>query len=116
MGLQAAEVREVVRRALAEDAAGDDVTTRWSVPAGLRAAATVRAKEPGAVAGLGVAEEVFRQVDPGLSVRPLVGDGARVVAGDTLLSVHGSARAIITAERTVLNFLQRMCGIATLAA
>lgn len=116
MTLPADAVREVVRRALAEDATGDDVTTRWSVPAGLRASATVRAKEPGAVAGLPVAAEVFRQVDPGLSIRPLVADGARVTAGDTLLSVHGPAGAIITGERTALNFLQRMCGIATLAA
>jgi nicotinate-nucleotide pyrophosphorylase (carboxylating) len=76
----------------------------------------VRAKEPGVVAGLPVAEEVFRQVDPGLSIRPLVADGARVAIGDTLLSLDGSARAIITGERTALNFLQRMCGIATLAA
>jgi len=116
MTLPAGAVREAVARALAEDAAGDDVTTRWSVPEGLRASAVVRAKEPGVVAGLPVAEEVFRQVDPGLSVRPQVADGARVAAGDPLLSVHGPARAIITGERTALNFLQRMCGIATLAA
>ena len=116
MTLPGDAVREAVARALAEDAAGDDVTTRWSVPDGLRASAVVRAKEPGVVAGLPVAEEVFRQVDRGLSVRPLVADGARVAAGDPLLSVHGPARAIITGERTALNFLQRMCGIATLAA
>jgi nicotinate-nucleotide pyrophosphorylase (carboxylating) len=116
MTLPGDAVREAVARALAEDAAGDDVTTRWSVPEGLLASAVVRAKEAGVVAGLPVAEEVFRQVDPGLSVRPLVADGARVGAGDTLLSVHGPARAIITGERTALNFLQRMCGIATLAA
>jgi nicotinate-nucleotide pyrophosphorylase (carboxylating) len=116
MTLPTGAVREAVARALAEDAAGDDVTTRWSVPEGLRASAVVRAKEPGVVAGLPVAEEVFRQVDPGLSIRPLVADGARVAIGDTLLSLDGSARAIITGERTALNFLQRMCGIATLAA
>jgi nicotinate-nucleotide pyrophosphorylase (carboxylating) len=116
MTLPAGAVREAVARALAEDAAGDDVTTRWSVPEGLRASALVRAKEPGVVAGLPVAEEVFRQVDPGLSIRPQVADGTRVAAGDPLLSVQGPARAIITGERTALNFLQRMCGIATLAA
>ncbi|MFL6130689.1 MAG: carboxylating nicotinate-nucleotide diphosphorylase [Mycobacteriales bacterium] len=116
MGLPVDAVREVVRRALAEDAAGDDVTTRWSVPASLDAEALVRAKEPGTVAGLPVAAEVFRQVDPALSVRPAVADGDPVAAGDPLLAVHGSARAIITGERTALNFLQRMCGIATQAA
>ena len=116
MTLPADAVREVVRRALAEDAAGDDVTTRWSVPVGLSTEALVRAKEPGVVAGLPVAEEVFRQVDPGLAVRPAVADGTPVATGDPLLSVRGSARAIITGERTALNFLQRMCGIATLAA
>src|SRR5215207_5146317 len=116
MGLPAAEVREVVRRALAEDAAGDDVTTRWSVPAGLVAEAAVRAKEPGVVAGLPVAVDVFGQVDADLAVRPRVTDGDRVAAGETLLTVRGSARSILTGERTALNFLQRMCGIATLAA
>ena len=116
MGLPAAEVREVVRRALAEDAAGDDVTTRWSVPAGLVAEAAVRAKEPGVVAGLPVAVDVFGQVDADLAIRPRVTDGDRVAAGETLLTVRGSARSILTGERTALNFLQRMCGIATLAA
>jgi len=116
MALPGDVVREAVARALAEDAAGDDVTTRWSVPEGQQASAVVRAKEPGVVAGLPVAEEVFRQVDPGLSIRPLVADGARVATGDTLLSLEGSARSVITGERTALNFLQRMCGIATLAA
>jgi nicotinate-nucleotide pyrophosphorylase (carboxylating) len=116
MGPATGAVREVVRRALAEDAAGDDVTTRWSVPASRPAEGQVRAKEPGVVAGLPVAAEVFGQVDPGLAVRPAVADGDRVATGDLLLSVHGSARAIITGERTALNFLQRMCGIATAAA
>lgn len=116
MALAVDAVRDAVRRALAEDASGDDVTTRWSVPEALRADAVVRAKEAGVVAGIPVAEEVFRQVGPGLTVRPLVADGTPVAAGDTLLSVHGPARSIITGERTALNFLQRMSGIATLAA
>jgi nicotinate-nucleotide pyrophosphorylase (carboxylating) len=116
MGLPAEKVREVVRRALAEDATGDDVTTRWSVPAELSTEATVRAKQPGVVAGLPVAAEVFGQVDPELRVDLRVADGDRVAAGAALLAVRGSARSIITAERTALNFLQRMSGIATQAA
>jgi nicotinate-nucleotide pyrophosphorylase (carboxylating) len=116
MGLPADAVQQVVRRALAEDATGDDVTTRWSVPAQLTAAGTVRAKEPGVVAGLPVAAEVFGQIDPELRVDLRVADGDRVAAGAALLAVRGSARSIITAERTALNFLQRMSGIATLAA
>ncbi len=109
-------VRDVVRRALAEDAAGDDVTTRWSVPAGLVATGTVRAKEPGVVAGLPVAAEVFAAVDPQLRVDLLSADGAAVAPGQPLLAVRGPARAVVTAERTALNLLQRMSGIATAAA
>ena len=109
-------VRDVVRRALAEDAAGDDVTTRWSVPAGLVATGTVRAKEPGVVAGLPVAAEVFAAVDPRLRVDLLSADGAAVAPGQPLLAVRGPARAVVTAERTALNLLQRMSGIATAAA
>src|SRR5215217_3075080 len=116
MQLPATGVRQAVRRALTEDAAGDDVTTRWSVPADRRAAAVVRAREPGVVAGLPVAAEVFGQVDAELAVWPVVVDGDPVGAGDPLLTVQGPARSILTAERTALNFLQRMCGIATRAA
>lgn len=116
MQLAAETVREAVRRALAEDAAGDDVTTRWSVPAGLVATGTIRAKEPGVVAGLPVAAEAFAQVDPALRVSVPLADGDRVAPGDALLAVHGPVRAILTAERTALNFLQRMSGIATAAA
>jgi nicotinate-nucleotide pyrophosphorylase (carboxylating) len=116
MPLSVEAIREVVGRALAEDAAGDDVTTRWSVPAGLVGAGTVRAKEPGVVAGLAVAAEAFAQVDPALTVDLRLADGDRVAAGGTLLAVRGPVRSILTAERTALNFLQRMCGIATAAA
>jgi nicotinate-nucleotide pyrophosphorylase (carboxylating) len=116
VGLPVDAVRDVVRRALAEDAAGDDVTTRWSVPAGLVATGTVRAKEPGVVAGLPVAAEVFAAVGPELKVDLVLADGDRVDAGAAVLAVRGSARSIITAERTALNLLQRMSGIATAAA
>ncbi len=116
MELPADAVRDVVRRALAEDAAGDDVTTRWSVPADLVTTGTIRAKEPGVVAGLPVAVEAFAQVDPALEVDLRLADGDRVAAGDALLGVHGPVRALLTAERTALNFLQRMSGIATAAA
>ena len=116
MELAVDAVREVVARALAEDAAGDDVTTRWSVPADLVATATIRAKQSGVVAGLPVAAEAFAQVDPGLRVSPTLADGDRVEPGDAVLTVHGPVRSILTGERTALNFLQRMSGIATSAA
>ncbi|MDQ1034631.1 nicotinate-nucleotide pyrophosphorylase (carboxylating) [Streptomyces sp. V3I8] len=108
-----AAVGRAVGSALAEDEATEDITTRWSVPERLRARAEIVTRQPGVVAGLSVVEAVFARVDPEVRVRAHVADGAAVAPGEVLLSLHGSARSLITGERTALNFLQRLCGIAT---
>lgn len=103
-----------VAAALAEDASGQDNTTVWSVPEDTEAVAEIRARHSGIVAGLPVVAEVFAQVDPAVQVEGVATDGARLTEGDVLVRVSGPARSLITGERTALNFLQRMCGIATL--
>ncbi|QDI70769.1 nicotinate-nucleotide diphosphorylase (carboxylating) [Streptomyces calvus] len=106
--------RTAVAAALAEDESGQDITTAWSVPEGLAAVAEIRARQCGIAGGLPAVAEVFAQVDPEVTVEALVPDGARLTGDDVLVRLSGSARSLITGERTALNFLQRMCGIATL--
>ncbi|MFF1481453.1 carboxylating nicotinate-nucleotide diphosphorylase [Streptomyces sp. NPDC058301] len=111
------QVREsAVRTALAEDCVGDDVTTLWAVPADARAHARILARQDGVVAGLPLLGEVYRQLGQDVEVSEHVKDGERVQAGQSLAELTGPSRAIITGERTALNFLQRMSGIATHAA
>lgn len=106
---------ELVRRALAEDRASEDLTTALLGSAADRpAVGMIRAQEPCVVAGLPVAELVFGELDPGCSFETRVEEGTRIEAGDTLAMVRGSARALLAGERVALNFLQRLCGIATL--
>ncbi|MFF1871457.1 carboxylating nicotinate-nucleotide diphosphorylase [Kitasatospora herbaricolor] len=105
--------RRIAELALAEDAAGDDITTRWSVPAELRTEAVIITRQPGVAAGLPIVAEVFARVDPQVKVVPVVEDGARLAPNDVLVELSGPARSLITGERTVLNLLQRMSGIAT---
>ncbi len=110
---QEPEVRELIARALAEDVGSGDATTLALVAEGAEAAARIVARHAVVVAGLGVAAEVFRQADPALQSEIRVPDGAEAGPGTTLLRVHGPARALLTAERTALNFAQRLTGIAT---
>jgi nicotinate-nucleotide pyrophosphorylase (carboxylating) len=105
----------VVARALAEDVGDGDVTTAATVPAEARARATISQKAPGVIYGLDVAIETFRILDPEIVVERLVDEGTWRDGGP-VLSLEGSARAILTGERTALNFLQRLSGVATLAA
>jgi len=105
----------VVARALAEDVGDGDVTTAATVPADARARATISQKAPGVVYGLDVAIETFRTLDPDLAFERLVDEGVWRDRGP-VLAVEGSARAILTGERTALNFLQRLSGVATMAA
>ena len=112
--LDPALYREVVRRALAEDLGWGDVTTEATVPAELRAKGVILAKSPCVIAGLDVAAEVFQQLDPGCAFDRRRKDGDRCAPGDIVAEVEGGAAAMITAERTALNFLQRLSGIATL--
>ena len=108
--------RDLVSRALAEDLGTGDVTSAAVVEAGQRARGVIQAKAPLVVAGLDVAFEVFRQCDPAAVFEVRWGDGARCERGDTVAIVTGAARALLTAERTALNLLQRLSGIATLTA
>ncbi len=112
--LDPALYREIVRRALAEDLGWGDVTTDATVPPDLRARGTILAKCDCVIAGLDVAAEAFRQLDPGCTVRVRRGDAERCASGDVVADVHGLAASMLTAERTALNFLQRLSGIATL--
>lgn len=103
-----------VAEALEEDGAGSDVTTQTVVPAELQAEAQMLARGPGVVAGLAVAEEVFRQVDTQVAFAEVTADGARVQAGQPLASIQGRLGSLLRAERVALNFLQQLSGVATL--
>lgn len=106
--------REIVRRALAEDVRSGDITTAATIPETQRAAGALIVKSACVLAGLDVAAEAFLQLDPDVEVTRLRSDGERCAAGDTVARITGSAAALLAAERTALNFLQRLSGIATL--
>ena len=106
--------REVVRRALAEDLGWGDVTTEATVAPELMARGIILAKSPCVIAGVEVAAEAFRQLDPAVTFTIHRGDGTRCVPGDVVVEVRGMAASMLTAERTALNLMQRMTGIATL--
>lgn len=103
-----------IDRALEEDSVGADVTTSSLIPPHLEARAFLVPKEPGILAGLEVAAATFRRVDPNLVYTQKLLDGDRVEGGEVVATISGSMASILTAERTALNFLQRMSGIATL--
>ena len=110
------ETLALIKAALAEDLGRrGDVTTELFVDPRARLSGRVVAKEAGVVCGVRVAAEVFKRVDRGCKVAILLGDGRRCRPGDTVMRVSGG-RALLTAERTALNFLQRMSGVATLTA
>jgi len=106
--------RDIVRRALVEDVGPGDVTTRAIVPENATATATLLAKSPCVVAGLDIAREVFEQVDVSLKFSASGPDGRLCEPGEALAHVTGRAASILTAERTAVNFLQHLSGIATL--
>jgi nicotinate-nucleotide pyrophosphorylase (carboxylating) len=109
-------IRPLVRRALAEDVGRGDRTTLDVIPGNLRGRATIRAKEPLVLAGLPAARLAFRLVDSTLRFVPLAREGARLPSGRPVARITGRARSILTAERTALNFLQHLSGIATYTA
>jgi nicotinate-nucleotide pyrophosphorylase (carboxylating) len=112
-GLTAALDR-VVRTALAEDVGAGDRTTDSIVPAGARCRAQLWLEEPGVVCGLPAARAVFAALDPSCRFEPQLDDGEGVEEATQLADLEGAARAVLTGERTALNLLGRLCGIATL--
>lgn len=96
-----------------EDLKKGDVTSLYFVPEDKKSSAYIYAKADGVLAGMDVAIEVFRRVDAGIEIRQLKADGEEFCAGERILEIGGSARSILTAERTALNFLQRLSGVAT---
>jgi nicotinate-nucleotide pyrophosphorylase (carboxylating) len=112
--LAADDYRDLVRRALAEDVGRGDITTAATVDPGERVRAIVLAKSECVVAGLDVAIEAFRQLDSSIAITVHHGDGDLCAPGTTVAEISGRADALLIGERTALNFIQRLSGIATL--
>ena len=110
------QVDNVIDLALAEDLGHGDITTDVLIPPQLQGKAFILIKESGILAGGDVARKVFLRVDPSLKVEVLIKDGTRVQPGDTIATVSGKVASILKAERTALNFLQRLSGIASQTA
>ena len=106
-------VSQLIEMALGEDIGSGDVTSEYFVPAGAMARGFMKAKAEGVLAGVEVAAEVFRRVDPATTVERLLGDGSHVAPGAMVMQLRGKARSILTAERVALNFMQRLSGVAT---
>jgi nicotinate-nucleotide pyrophosphorylase (carboxylating) len=114
--LSPAETTAHVRAALDEDAAFNDISTLATVVSTRHVRSTIVARRDGVVAGIPLAVEAFRQLDAGITIRVEAEDGTHVQAGDVLLHLTGHARGILSAERTSLNYLQHLSGIATLTS
>ena len=116
-GLPSLLVERAVTAALAEDLGlAADITTDPIIPPDAKGEAAIVARRPGVVAGLDLAEAAFRTLDPEVTFTRVVNDGGRIEAGDTIAKIKGRTRALLTGERTALNFLGRLSGIATLTA
>jgi len=115
-GFRLEDVKPLIEFAFKEDIGEGDITTNSIVPDDLITKASMKAKSSGVIAGLGIAEYVFRLLDKDIVWKPLVNDGDYVEKGQIILEIKGSYRALLTGERTALNFLQRMSGIATATA
>ncbi len=108
-----AEVARIIAAALAEDIGAGDATSEALIPANATATLTMRNRQAMVMAGAPIAAKVFQTLDVNATIEILYAEGAPVCAGNALLRVQGNARAILTAERTALNLMQRMCAIAT---
>jgi nicotinate-nucleotide pyrophosphorylase (carboxylating) len=109
-------VEKLIDLALAEDIGSGDVTSEYFVPEDAQAKAMMLVKADGVVAGLKVAQRVFEKVDSSVTTKLLMEDGSKVVKGDYVMEICGSARSVLTGERVALNFMQRLSGIATKTA
>lgn len=107
---------ELIELALREDLAMGDITSEATVPPDRQAVATMLAKRDGVISGMETARAVFARIDPSVQFESLVADGDRVKNGTKLAMISGNARSILAAERTALNFVQRLSGIATVTA
>jgi nicotinate-nucleotide pyrophosphorylase (carboxylating) len=105
---------QLIRMALAEDLGSGDITTVATVPTGIRGEARLVAREAGVLAGLDVFCRVYRTLDAAVQIEPRAVDGARMKAGDTVAVLRGLVVSLLTGERTALNFIQHLSGIATL--
>ena len=112
--LNIGELKSVIDFALNEDIGSGDITTNSLIPIDLQARATMVAKSSGIIAGLSVAEYIFRILSPDIQWKTYVQDGESIRAGEIILEISGSYRALLTGERLALNFMQRMSGIATM--
>ena len=115
-GLNIEEIKSVIDYSLKEDIGNGDITTNSLIPIDLQTKATMVAKSAGVIAGLAIAEYVFRTLSADITWKTFVNDGDKVSKGDLILEISGSYRALLTGERVALNFLQRMSGIATMTA
>ena len=110
-----AEITTCLKHALAEDVGAGDATTEAIVPEGATLRGQIIAKQDGIIAGVDVAAEVFRLLDPEIQFTAAIAEGGHIEAGGLIAEAYGSARSLLTGERTALNLLNRMSGIATLA-
>jgi nicotinate-nucleotide pyrophosphorylase (carboxylating) len=113
MRLRRADIDPLIDAALKEDMPAGDITTESLIPPGSRSRAIFLAKQAGVLAGLGVARRVFERIDPGVRFRAYFRDGQAFKEGDVLAEFGGRSVSLLKGERTALNFLQRMSGIAT---
>ena len=116
MELTAIEIRRAVRAALAEDLGTGDATTLATVPKTATSVALMRAREPLVACGLEFATAAFESLSPKIKIQKLVRDGDKVKTGGTLLKISGPSRALLSAERVALNYIQRLSGVATITA
>lgn len=113
MILRRSEIDPLIDAALREDMPAGDITSENIIPADARSRAVFLAKQDGVLAGIGVARRVFERIDPGVRFRAFLRDGSPFAAGDLLAEVRGRSLSILKGERTALNFLQRLSGVAT---
>lgn len=116
MDIHSPEITDFLKNALAEDIGQGDITSTLTIPEDATAQFTIGAREPLIACGIGLAIQVFEMVDSGLKLTAKAKDGDRLNAGDILIEGSGSARAVLAAERTALNLLMHLSGVATLTA
>jgi nicotinate-nucleotide pyrophosphorylase (carboxylating) len=116
IGINFEAIKPIIEFALKEDIGSGDVTTDSIIPGEMNAIASMLAKAPGVIAGLPVAEFVFKSLNPDIEWHPLIQDGDKVQEGDIIVKIEGSYRSLLKGERLALNLLQRMSGIATMTS